>query len=92
MGNAYSSEADFVNWKDINRFTVGLGYQIKKFNIDLAYQYSAQKGDFYPFSNLPAISYTTGIGATAKTTPNFASATKVENNRSQLLLTLGYQF
>lgn len=95
LGNAYSSEADFVNWKDINRFTVGLGYQIKKFNIDLAYQYSAQKGDFYPFSNLPAISYTTGIGATAKTTkttPNFASATKVENNRSQLLLTLGYQF
>ena len=92
LGNAYSSEADFVNWKDINRFTVGLGYQIKKFNIDLAYQYSAQKGDFYPFSNLPAISYTTGTGATAKTTPNFASATKVENNRSQLLLTLGYQF
>lgn len=92
LGNAYSSEADFVNWKDINRFTVGLGYQIKKFNIDLAYQYSAQKGDFYPFSNLPAISYTTGIGATAKTTPNFASATKVENNRSQFLLTLGYQF
>ena len=92
LGNAYSSEADFVNWKDINRFTVGLGYQIKKFNIDLAYQYSAQKGDFYPFSNLPAISYTTGIGATAKTTPNFASATKVENNRSQLLLTLGSQF
>lgn len=92
LGNAYSSEADFVNWKDINRFTVGLGYQIKKFNIDLAYQYSAQKGDFYPFSNLPAISYTTGTGATAKTTPNFASATKVENNRSQFLLTLGYQF
>lgn len=76
LGNSYSSEADFTNWKDINRFTFGLGFKIKKFNIDLAYQYSMQKGNFYPFSNIEK--------------SNVIAPTEVANNRSQLLLTLSY--
>ena len=46
------TETDFTNWKAINRFTVGLGYRYKGGYIDLAYQYSGQKGDFYAFDDV----------------------------------------
>jgi len=36
-GTYYASQTSYVNWKDTNRFTCGLGYTIDKFNIDLAY-------------------------------------------------------
>ncbi|WP_308576231.1 hemin receptor [uncultured Prevotella sp.] len=90
LGTAYSSTTDYTNWGEINRFTLGVGYQVKKFNIDLAYQYSAQKGSFAPFSNVRDITYTSGT--TKITESNIASNTDVKNNRSQLLLTLGYRF
>ena len=90
FGTAYSSTTDYTNWGEINRFTLGVGYQVKKFNIDLAYQYSAQKGSFAPFSNVKDVTYTSGT--TTITESNIASNTDVKNNRSQLLLTLGYRF
>ncbi|MBR1377711.1 MAG: hypothetical protein IJ557_01130 [Bacteroidaceae bacterium] len=52
---AYDSpftETDFTNWKATNRFTVGLGYRYKGGYVDVAYQYSAQKGDFYAFDEI----------------------------------------
>ena len=90
LGTTYSSTTDYTNWGEINRFTLGVGYQVKKFNIDLAYQYSAQKGSFAPFSNVKDVTYTSGT--TTITESNIASNTDVKNNRSQLLLTLGYRF
>ena len=90
FGTAYSSTTDYTNWGEINRFTLGVGYQVKKFNIDLAYQYSAQKGSFAPFSNVKDVTYTSGT--TKITESNIASNADVKNNRSQLLLTLGYRF
>ena len=90
LGTSYASTTDYTNWEEINRFTLGVGYQIKKFNIDLAYQYSAQKGSFAPFSNVRDISIPSG--ATTVSESNIASNTDVKNNRSQLLLTLGYRF
>ncbi|MBF1639282.1 OmpP1/FadL family transporter [Prevotella sp.] len=91
LGTAYSSTTDYTNWGEINRFTLGVGYQVKKFNIDLAYQYSAQKGSFAPFSNVRDISIPSGA-TTVTAESNIASNTDVKNNRSQLLLTLGYRF
>ena len=90
LGTSYASTTDYTNWGEINRFTLGVGYQVKKFNIDLAYQYSAQKGSFAPFSNVRDISIPSG--ATIVSESNIASNTDVKNNRSQLLLTLGYRF
>ena len=90
LGTSYASTTDYTNWGEINRFTLGVGYQVKKFNIDLAYQYSAQKGSFAPFSNVRDVTYTSGT--TKITESNIASNTDVKNNRSQLLLTLGYRF
>lgn len=95
LGTSYTSDASYTNWDATNRVTLGVGYQIKKFNIDLAYQYSAQKGDFYPFSSYGAQTFTRpAVGTTPQssvtTLANGATATSVKNNRSQLLLTLSY--
>ena len=85
LGTSYASATDYTNWKATNRFTLGVGYQIDKFNIDLAYQYSSQSGDFYPFSNVK------NININSTTYNNIATGTKVKNDKSQLLLTLGYR-
>ena len=86
LGTSYASATDYTDWKATNRFTLGIGYQIDKFNIDLAYQYSSQAGDFYPFSNVK------NININSTTYNNIATGTKVKNDKSQLLLTLGYRF
>ena len=44
IGIYYTSTTDFTNWKGTNRVTFGIGYQIDRWNIDLAYQYSASEG------------------------------------------------
>lgn len=89
-GSAYSSSTDFVNWDSTNRFTFGIGYQINKFNVDLAYQYSMQKGTFYPFSTMNFSIHDTVTGNTTSYS-NQAVGAKVDNNRGQLLLTVGYR-
>ena len=48
-GTNVASATDYTNWKSTNRLTLGVGYSYGKFFADLAYQYSMQKGDFYPF-------------------------------------------
>lgn len=89
-GSAYSSSTDFVNWDSTNRFTFGIGYQINKFNVDLSYQYSMQKGTFYPFSTMNFSIHDTATGNTTSYS-NQAVGAKVDNNRGQLLLTVGYR-
>ena len=84
-GVYYSSTTDFTNWKDTHRITCGVGYAVNNFSIDLAYMYSTQKGDFYPFQSMEV---NDGNGKVA----NYAGPTKVENNRHQLTCTLGYRF
>lgn len=90
----YSSATDYTNWKSTNRLTVGVGYTIKKFNIDLAYQYSSTNGEFHPFlgayGDYNFINTETNKLETEKIN-NFADAVKVSNKRHQLLLTLGYR-
>jgi hypothetical protein len=88
-GSYYASTDDYVNWKDMNRFTCGLGYALGKFNLDFAYQYSTQKGDFYPYAPLSA---TVTDNGTTYSESNTTSATSVKNNRHQLLFTLSYHF
>lgn len=85
-GVLYSSTADYVNWKSTNRITCGLGYKTGSVTLDLAYQYSATNGDFYPFQ--PNISFR-DFGVTET---NISSPAEVSNKRHQLLFTLGYTF
>lgn len=94
-GSNYSSATDYVNWKAINRFTLGVGFTLDDFNIDLAYQYSAQDGQFYPFMGGEGTfnyKHTQTGQITAEKIENYADAVNVTNKRHQLLLTLGYRF
>lgn len=88
-GSFYSSSTDFTNWKATNRFTLGVGYNVNKFSFDLAYQYSAQSGDFKPFDGYDV---TVDYPNYNETINNRCESVKVDNKRHQLLLTLGYHF
>ena len=87
-GSYYSSAADYTNWKATNRITLGVGFIGKQWSADLAYQYSATNGEFYPFTN----GLTTVDPATKKPVTNEASAVSVSNKRHQMLFTVGYRF
>lgn len=94
-GSNYSTATDYVNWDSTNRFTLGVGYQMKNFNIDLAYQYSEQNGDFHPFMDAYGDYYyinTATKSLQMDKIDNYANPVKVSNKRHQLVLTLGYRF
>ena len=80
--NAEDTETVFINWKDQNRYTAGLGYRFKGGYLDFTYQYVAQDGDFYAFSNKIK-----EVGENGNYTP-----TLISNNRHQLMATLGFRF
>ena len=94
-GTNYSSATDYTNWKATNRLTLGLGYAVKNFSVDLAYQYSVTKGDFYPFMDSYGDFWslnTQDNEIKKEEINNNANAVSVNNKRHQLLLTLGYRF
>ena len=96
-GSNCSSATDWVNWKDTNRLTLGFGYRHNNFAIDLAYQYSSRKGDFYPFVSASGdYNYFTEIdGAEVLMTEEIVTDCKpvnVKDNRHQFLCTLTYTF
>ena len=77
----YSVSTDYLNLKETNRVTAGIGYRGKHFYADMAYQYEARKGDYYAFH----VPYT-------GSEENALTAVPVKLNKHQLLLTLGYKF
>lgn len=85
-GSYYSSSTDYTNWKSTNRITCGVGYNIGKLSLDLAYQYTVQSGDFKPFTDYYASE------ADGQEYDNICNTVKVDNKRHQLLFTLGYHF
>ena len=84
-GVAYASTTDYVNWKDTHRLTLGVGFRLDKWNVDMAYQYSATNGDFHPFQDISASLLDSYSGERI-------GVSKVSNKRHQLLLTVGYHF
>jgi len=84
-GTYYSSSSDYTNWKSTNRITCGLGYNVGKLSLDVAYQYSVQSGEFSPFTSYFG---NDEIGLTE----NVCDAVKVDSKRHQVLFTLGYHF
>ena len=86
-----ASTSDYTNWKDTHRLTAGVGLTFDKFRVDLAYQYSATNGDFYPYMKELTGTNKDSQGKTFTMT-NSAEAVSVKNIRHQLLCTLGYTF
>ena len=77
LGNYNSSSTEYVNWESTHRLTVGLGFNLGSgFKLDAAYQYSAQKGQFLPFSG--------------SDDDNIPAQQKVSFNRNQWMMSLTY--
>ena len=79
--NSLNVDTDFANTKSLSNYTLGIGYRGSSFYADLAYKFSTQKADFYPFA-LPGNNGNYDVPA----------VTKVTNSRSQVLFTLGMRF
>jgi hypothetical protein len=77
-GVSYASTNDYVNWNDTHRITCGMGYKLKGWNFDVAYQYSTVNGTFYPMQKFAADQ---NVGATS-----------IDFKRHQVLMTVGYTF
>ncbi len=86
-GVGYATSADYTNWKATNRFTCGVGFTLDKFFIDMAYQFSHTAGEFYPF-----MSFYSSSKDDAKYENIVSEGAKVNINRHQALLTIGYRF
>lgn len=83
-GVFYSTTTDYTNWESTHRITCGLGFQLSKWNLGVAYQYSTQNGRFSPFT-----SYQDDETAYDD---NIVGDVKVSNKRHQVLLTANYTF
>lgn len=80
----YSTGTDYANLSAINRVTAGFGVRGKHWYADFAYQYQHQTADFYAFHVPTQNVYDNETNA--------LSAAKVDLNRHQALLTIGYKF
>ena len=92
-GVYYASTTDYVNWKDTHRITAGIGFSFDQFRLDLAYQYSMRKGNFYPFMKSYSAAYIVDetTGAT-ETLINECNPVEVKDNRHQIMASLTYTF
>lgn len=83
--NDTRTDAEYENTLERNNISLGLGYRMGNFYTDLAYQYSVRDGEFYPFDSGYSGNY-------PLTNDGLLPATKVKNERNNVLLTLGYKF
>lgn len=93
-GSYYASATDYVNWKSTNRLSLGIGYQVGKLNLDLAYVYGQTNGEFHPFmdSYFDNTSMSNVPDDAKESIDNYADAVKVSNKQHKLLFTIGYRF
>ena len=76
--NSIQTDTDFTNTESLSNYTLGIGYRGSMFYADLAYKLTAFKAKFYPFDTFDGES--------------LVQATKLNNTRNQVLLTLGVRF
>ena len=76
--NSIQTDTDFTNTESLSNYTLGIGYRGSMFYADLAYKLTAFKAKFYPLDTFDGES--------------LVQATKLNNTRNQLLLTLGVRF
>lgn len=74
-----NTDTDYANLKSLSNYTLGIGYRGSAFYADLAYKYSVQKADFYPFDSSVNGEY--GL-----------TAAKLTDTRSQVIMTVGMRF
>ena len=78
----YATNTDYVNLGELQRLTAGVGYRSGKWYADMSYQYQVQTADVYAF-HLPE----GGVSSA-----NRLQAAKVDLDRHNVQLTVGYKF
>lgn len=91
-GVFYATTTDYTNWKDTHRFTAGIGFSFDQFRLDLAYQYSTRKGDFYPFMENYSAAYIDDVTGETVTLTNSCKPVSVKDNRHQIMASMTYTF
>lgn len=87
--NTTRTDAEYENMMARNTFTLGMGFRTGQLYVDAAFQYTHQKSEFYPFDSQfsyddASVEYPSADG--------LLPATKLDNERTQMLLTVGYRF
>jgi len=77
--NSVKTDTEYNNIKATNNFTLGMGYRSGMWYADVAYQFTTYSSEFSPFQNVWL-------------SPDELSVTKINNDRHQLLMTLGLRF
>ena len=88
----YATGTSYMRWGDTNILTVGLGYRIKGFYVDLAYKVRNQSADFYAFDT----GFAQGDTDFTQAHPDLRGVTidpvDVNMTRQSITCTLGYKF
>lgn len=87
--NTTRTDAEYENMMARNTFTLGMGFRTGQLYVDAAFQYTHQKSEFYPFDS--QFSYDDAL-VEYPSADGLLPATKLDNERTQLLMTVGYRF
>ena len=88
--NTTYTDAEYENMMGRSTYTLGMGFRTGQLYVDAAFLYMQQKSEFYPFDS--QFSYEDAMVAYPTTTDGLLPATKLNNERMQLLLTVGCRF
>lgn len=88
--NTMYTDAEYENMMGRSTYTLGMGFRTGQLYVDAAFLYMQQKSEFYPFDS--QFSYEDALVAYPTTTDGLLPATKLNNERMQLLLTVGCRF
>lgn len=88
--NTTYTDAEYENMMGRSTYTLGMGFRTGQLYVDAAFLYMQQKSEFYPFDS--QFSYKDALVAYPTTTDGLLPATKLNNERMQLLLTVGCRF
>ena len=88
--NTTRTDAEYENMMARNTFTLGMGFRSGQLYLDAAFLYTNQKSEFYPFDSM--FSHDDALVDYPTTADGLLPPTKMTNERTQLLLTVGYRF
>jgi hypothetical protein len=88
--NTTYTDAEYENMMGRSTYTLGMGFRTGQLYVDAAFLYMQQKSEFYPFDS--QFSYEDAMVAYPTSTDGLLPATKLNNERMQLLLTVGCRF
>ena len=88
----YATSTSYMRWGDTNILTLGVGYRLKGFYVDLAYKVRNQSADFHAFDTSFAQGETSFTQANPELKNVSINPVDVNMTRQSIVCTLGYKF